>query len=561
MSKISELLSSSPASTLDGTEGVHLDQGLVSVGATVEQIGDYMATRDEVPAWAKKVCRVATTGNHSLSGLANIDGKTISDGNRILVRAQTAPEENGIYTAAAGAWTRSNVMNTANEAAGAVVVVRYGTTYGGTMWRTDFDGDDTLGTTAMNWYEVVDTSDLSAYALLTDLTTAIANGSAKPSVKCATTANITLSGLPKTIDGVSVSTAGVRVLVFSQTSKAENGVYISNAGAWTRATDFDTASKAAGRIVSIEEGTQWGGYNVFTSFKGTDTLGTTDMLWYQFNSELSTVAIAEHFLLYDEATGTKQIGFNAAGASGTGFWDLIPPGVAGTHTLVSTSATQTLTNKTLTSPTLTAPVLGTPASGTLTNCTGLPASALVASTSQAVGFGSIELGHASDTTLSRAAAGRLAVEGVNVVTTSSTDTLTNKTVDLANNTFSGAKGMPFELIVAVGDETTALTTGTAKVTFRMPRAVTLTKIKGSTTTANTGATLLQFDVNKTGVGSLFSTNPTFDASEKTTESAATAAVLSTTNLSADDEITIDIDAVGNTVAGAGLKVTFLGTYQ
>jgi hypothetical protein len=56
--------------------------------------------------------------------------------------------------------------------------------------------------------------------------------------------------------------------------------------------------------------------------------------------------------------------------------------------------------------------LGTPSSGTLTNCTGLPAAGLVASTSQAVGFGSIELGHATDTTLSRSAAGELAVEGV-----------------------------------------------------------------------------------------------------------------------------------------------------
>jgi hypothetical protein len=41
----------------------------------------------------------------------------------------------------------------------------------------------------------------------------------------------------------------------------------------------------------------------------------------------------------------------------------------------------------------------------------------------------IELGHASDTTITRVSAGRIAVEGVNVVTTSSTDTLTFKTLD------------------------------------------------------------------------------------------------------------------------------------
>ena len=104
-----------------------------------------------------------------------------------------------------------------------------------------------------------------------------------------------------------------------------------------------------------------------------------------------------------------------------------------TDTLVGRATTDTLTNKTLTSPTLTTPALGTPASGTLTNCTGLPASGLVASTSQAVGFGSINLGHASDTTIARVSAGVVSIEGVNIVTTSSTSTLTNKTFN-ANGT-------------------------------------------------------------------------------------------------------------------------------
>lgn len=51
-----------------------------------------------------------------------------------------------------------------------------------------------------------------------------------------------------------------------------------------------------------------------------------------------------------------------------------------------------------------------------------------ASTTLALGVGSIELGNASDTTLSRSAAGVLAVEGVNVPTISSTSTLTNKRI-------------------------------------------------------------------------------------------------------------------------------------
>lgn len=81
-----------------------------------------------------------------------------------------------------------------------------------------------------------------------------------------------------------------------------------------------------------------------------------------------------------------------------------------------------------TSPTLTTPLLGTPTSGTLTNCTGLPVAGITSSTSTALGVGSLEVGHASDTTISRVSAGKIAVEGVSVVTTSSTDTLTNKRI-------------------------------------------------------------------------------------------------------------------------------------
>lgn len=80
--------------------------------------------------------------------------------------------------------------------------------------------------------------------------------------------------------------------------------------------------------------------------------------------------------------------------------------------------------------------LGTPSSGTLTNATGLPVSGISASTSSALGVGSIELGHATDTTIARASAGVVTIEGVNVVTTSSTDTLTNKT--LTSPTINGA---------------------------------------------------------------------------------------------------------------------------
>jgi hypothetical protein len=152
--------------------------------------------------------------------------------------------------------------------------------------------------------------------------------------------------------------------------------------------------------------------------------------------------------------------------------------------------------------------------------------------------------------------------------------LTNKSIDLTNNTLTTTKAqlntavsdgnvqftdaIPCDFIIAASDETTALTTGTAKVTFRAPYAFTLTAVRASVTTAPTGGTLLTVDINESGT-TVLSTKLTFDASEKTTTTAATAAVISDSAIADDAEITIDIDAVGSTIAGAGLKVYLIGT--
>lgn len=111
--------------------------------------------------------------------------------------------------------------------------------------------------------------------------------------------------------------------------------------------------------------------------------------------------------------------------------------------------------------------------------------------------------------------------------------------------------------IACSDETTALTVGAGKVTFRMSYGFTLTGVRASVTTAPTGS-VLTVDINEGGV-SILSTKLTIDATEKTSTTAATPAVISDTALADDAEITIDIDTVGSTIAGAGLKVYLIGT--
>lgn len=111
------------------------------------------------------------------------------------------------------------------------------------------------------------------------------------------------------------------------------------------------------------------------------------------------------------------------------------------------------------------------------------------------------------------------------------------------------------LIIAVGDETTAITTGVAKVTFRMPFALTVTAVRASLTTASSSG-IPTVDINEAGV-TILSTKLTIDANELTSTTAATAAVISDTALADDASITIDIDVAGT--GAAGLKVTILGT--
>ncbi len=68
----------------------------------------------------------------------------------------------------------------------------------------------------------------------------------------ATTENITLSA-EQTIDGI--LTSGSRVLVKDQTDPTENGIYVSQVGAWSRAADMDGADEVAGSFVFVTGGT------------------------------------------------------------------------------------------------------------------------------------------------------------------------------------------------------------------------------------------------------------------------------------------------------------------
>lgn len=94
---------------------------------------------------------VATTANITLSGLQTIDGYTTLAGDRVLVKNQSAPANNGIYIAASGAWTRAVDMSTWAETMGAFTFVEDGTAQADSGWVSTTQAGGTLGTTPINF--------------------------------------------------------------------------------------------------------------------------------------------------------------------------------------------------------------------------------------------------------------------------------------------------------------------------------------------------------------------------------------------------------------------------
>lgn len=130
-------------------------------------------------------------------------------------------------------------------------------------------------------------------------------------------------------------------------------------------------------------------------------------------------------------------------------------------------------------------------------------------------------------------------------------------LSITGTTLNASASAPTEsIILAPSDETTALTTGTAKITFRMPYAFTVTAVRASLTTAQTSGSIFTVDINEGGT-SILSTKLTIDNTEKTSTTAAAAAVISDSALADDAEITVDIDQIGDGTA-KGLKVVLIG---
>lgn len=141
------------------------DQVLTGLAAPVD--GSDAANKTYVDSVAqglsvKASVRAATTANVALTGLLTVDGVTLVAGDRVLVKNQTSAPTNGLYVAAAGAWTRTPNADEWNELVSAYVFVEEGTSLADTGWVCTVNQGGTVGTTDVTWAQFSSSGEVGA---------------------------------------------------------------------------------------------------------------------------------------------------------------------------------------------------------------------------------------------------------------------------------------------------------------------------------------------------------------------------------------------------------------
>lgn len=106
--------------------------------------------------WKPEVI-AASTGNVNLATPGtSLDGVTLTTGDRILLKDQTATTENGIYvwTGSSAALTRALDADSGSELSGSTVTVQRGTVNADRVYRVTADDPLTIGTTPVTLVQV-----------------------------------------------------------------------------------------------------------------------------------------------------------------------------------------------------------------------------------------------------------------------------------------------------------------------------------------------------------------------------------------------------------------------
>ena len=234
--------------------------GLTSVTVTQDPVSSLdLATKQYVDNASTGLtvhdfCRLATTGNISLSGSATIDGVSTSPGDRVLVKDQGSAANNGIYVVSGGSWSRATDMDTWAEVVGAYTFIEEGTVNGSTGWVDTNSAGGTLGTTAITFTQF---SAAGTYSASTGLTLS------------GTAFSITNTAVSAASYGSSTSIPSFSVNAQGQLTAAAGNAVVAPAGTLTGATLASgvTGSSLTG-LGTVTSGT-WTGTTIAVANGGT----------------------------------------------------------------------------------------------------------------------------------------------------------------------------------------------------------------------------------------------------------------------------------------------------
>lgn len=175
--------------------------------------------------------RAATTANITLSGAQTIDGVSVVAGNRVLVKNQSTASQNGLYLAAASAWSRAVDLPVGASAAGLLVIVQEGSVNADTTFLCTSDvGSDVVGTNNLVFASGAVVDSLLLHKAGAESITGVKTFTADP-VLAAEAAHVLIVGASTTTD-----TAGGALAIRAGAGAATN----ANGGALT----LDAGAKA-----------------------------------------------------------------------------------------------------------------------------------------------------------------------------------------------------------------------------------------------------------------------------------------------------------------------------
>lgn len=310
-------------------------------------------------SWKQPV-NCGTTANITLSGLQTIDGVTVVAGDRVLVKSQTAPAQNGIYLASATAWSRAPDADTWDELISAICFVESGSTLAGSAWYCTIQPGGTLGVTAVTWsnFSVAATYTAGTGLTLTDYVFSITNtgvtAAAYGSASKTLTATVNAQGQLTVLAATDIAIANTQVSgLGTMSTQAASSVAIT--GGTINGTTIGGSTAAAVTGTTVTANTQFTG-------AGTGLTGTATSLSIGGNAATATSATTATNLAggaagsvpYQTASGATT--FLAAGtdgfvlrlASGVPTWGTDYTGtvtsVSGTGTVSGISLSGTVTS-------------------------------------------------------------------------------------------------------------------------------------------------------------------------------------------------------------------------